>query len=46
MTDADYTDDLLLLTNRPAQGELLLHSLEQATGVIGLNVNKSEYMYF
>ena len=28
MTDASYTDDLVLLANIPAQAESLLHSLE------------------
>ena len=32
MTDANYTDDLVLLTNTPAQAEFLLHSLKQAAG--------------
>ena len=48
MTDADYADDLALLTNTPAQAESLLHNLKQAAGGIGLrvNANKTEYMYF
>ena len=29
ITDADYTDDLELLANTPAQAKYLLHSLEQ-----------------
>ena len=32
MIDADYADDLVLLTNTPAQAEYLLHSLKQAAG--------------
>ena len=28
ITDADYTDDIALLANAPAQIETLLHSLE------------------
>ena len=48
MTDGDYTDDLVLLSNTPAQIESLLHSLEQAVEGIGLcvNTNKTEYMCF
>ena len=36
MTDADYTDDLALLTNTPAQEESRLLSQEQAAVDIGL----------
>ena len=39
ITDADYTDDLVLLANTPAQAKSLLHSLEQAAGGIYLYVN-------
>ena len=48
MTDADYTDNLALLTNTLAQVEFLLHSLGQAAGGIDLLVNadKSEFMCF
>ena len=48
MTDADYTDDQMLLANTPAQAESLLYSLEQASGGIGLYVNayKTEFMGF
>ena len=48
LTDADYTDDIALLANTPAQAETLLHSLERAAAGIGLHVNvhKTEYMYF
>ena len=48
ITDADYTDDIALLLNTPAQAETLLHSLEQAAAGIGLHVNadKMEYMCF
>ena len=48
ITDADYTDDIALLANTPTQAESLLHSLEQAAGVIGLHVNadKTEYICF
>ena len=48
ITDADYADDIALLTNAPAQAETLLHSLERATAGIGLHVNahETEYMCF
>ena len=44
----DYTDDIALLANAPAQAETLLHSLEEAAAGIGLHVNahKMEYMCF
>ena len=48
ITDADYTDDIALLANSPAQAKTLLHSLEQATAGISLHVNahNTEYMCF
>ena len=48
MTDADDVNDLGLLTNTPPQAEYLLHSLEQAVGGRGLNVNanKTEFICF
>ena len=48
ITDADYADDIALLTNTPAQAESQLHSLERAAGGIDLHVNadKMEYMCF
>ena len=48
ITDADYTDDIALLTNAHTQAETLLHSLERAAAGIGLHVNadKTEYMCF
>ena len=48
ISNADYTDDIALLSNAPAQAEtLLLHSLERAAAGIGLHVNadKTEYIY-
>ena len=33
ITDVDYTDDIALLVNSPAQAETLLHSLEQAAAM-------------
>ena len=48
ITDADYADDIAILTNTPNQAEKLLHSLERAASGIGLNVNahKSECMCY
>ena len=48
ITDTDYTDDIALLANAPAQAETLLHSLERAAAGISLHVNalKMEYMCF
>ena len=45
ITTADYTDDIALLVNTPAQAESLLQSLEWVAGGIGLHVNtdKTEY---
>ena len=45
ITGADYTDNIALLANTPAQAKSLLHSLEKAAGRIGLHVNadKTEY---
>ena len=46
MSQADYADDLAILTNTPAKAESLFHSLEQAEGRIFLydNANKTEFM--
>ena len=48
ITDANNADDIVLLANTPTQAKSLLHSLEQATGGIGLHVNadKTVYMCF
>ena len=48
ITDADYADDIAILTNTPDQAETLLHSLERAAASIGLYVNahKTEYMCY
>ena len=48
ITDADYADDIAILTNTPDQAETLLHSLERAAAGIGLYVNahKTEYMCY
>ena len=47
-TMSDYTDDLALRANTPAEAESHFQSLEQAAGGISLNVNanKKEYMCF
>ena len=45
MTDTDYADDLLLLTNISAQAESLLHSPEQVVGGIFLYVNANQTVY-
>ena len=48
ITDSDYADDLKLLINTPALAESLLHSLELATGGIGLymNATKTDFICF
>ena len=48
ITNTDYSDDIALLANTPAQAETLLHSLERAAAGISLHVNahKTEYMCF
>ena len=48
ITNADYTDDIVILANTFVEAETLLHTLERATAGIGLHVNahKTEYMCF
>ena len=48
MKDADYADDLALLTNILAQAEFLQHSWEQAARGIDfyISANKIEFMGF
>ena len=48
ITNEDYVDDIVILTNTPIQTESLVHILEQAAGGIGLYVkaDKTEYMCF
>ena len=48
MTEADYVDDLVLLSNKPTQVESLLKILEQSAGDISLyiNTNKAGFVYF
>ena len=45
ITDVDYTNNIALLANVPAQAKTQLHSLEWAAADIGLHVN-TEYMCF
>ena len=42
ITDADYTDEIALLANAPAQAEYLLHSVDQVARSIGLSVNSDK----
>ena len=46
ITDADYANDIAILVKAPTQAKTLQHSLERATGGIGLYVNaqKTECM--
>ena len=48
ITDADYTDDIALLANTPAQAESLLQSLKEASGGtdVHANADKAKYMCF
>ena len=48
ITDTDYTDDMTFIANTLVQAESLLHILEQAACIIGLQVStdKTEYMWF
>ena len=48
ITDADYADDLALLTITPVHAESLLHSVEKAEGAIVLygNLNITEFICF
>ena len=48
ITDADYTDDIVILASTPNQAETLLHSLKWAAASLGLHVkaHKTEYMCF
>ena len=39
ITDANYADDIALMANTPTLFGSLLHSLEKATGCIGLDVS-------
>ena len=48
MMDADYTNDLALASNIPAQAKPLMHSMKQAARDIGfyVNPNKTEFLCF
>ena len=45
ITDADYTDDLVLLASTSAIAKSLLHSLEQAAREISLYVNSDKIQF-
>ena len=45
MTDVDYTDDLALLINTPAQAESILQSLKQVIDLY-VNANKTKFICF
>ena len=47
ITDADFADDIALLSNASDQAETLLHSLEQAAAGISHHVNeqKAEHLF-
>ena len=40
----NYADDIALLANTPTQAEYLVHSLEQAAGGVGLDLNVHEIL--
>ena len=42
LTDTNYSENLAVLANTPAQAESLLHSLKQSAGSIGLYVNTNK----
>ena len=48
ITDADYADDLALLSDNSYNAQKLLHILEKSAAFIGLHVNatKTEYMCY
>ena len=48
ITDANYADDIALLSSTPNQAETLLHSVERAAAGVGLHVNahKTEYICY
>ena len=45
ITDADYTDDLALLSDNSYNAQKLLHILEKSAAFIGLHVNATETEY-
>ena len=48
LTDADFADDLALISNSIEQAQKLLNSLESAANCVGLYLNdsKTEYMHY
>lgn len=48
ITDADYADDLALLSDNNVNAQKLLHLLEETAAIIGLHTNavKTEYMCY
>ena len=42
VTDADYVDDLAILSNYLSEATILLHQSEKAACVVGLNINTSK----
>ena len=44
ITDVDYTDDIVLLANTPAQAETLLHNLKQADIGLHVNAHRTEFL--
>ena len=42
VTDADYADDLAILSNYLSDATILLHQLEKAASEVGLNINTSK----
>ena len=48
LTDADFADDLALISNSIEQAQKLLSSLESAANCVGLYLNdsKTEYMHY
>ena len=43
--DANYADDLVLLTNTPSQAESLLHNLEQTARDVDFYINSDKKVY-
>ena len=45
ITDADFVDDLALLTKKLEEAQEFLLSLEKASNAIGLHLNESKMKY-
>ena len=45
VTDADFADDLALLSNTIDEAQQMLTSLEEAAGAVGLIMNESKTKY-